>query len=90
MQGMGIYVAKDVPRIVLRTLITVAQLTGQEDAEDELILTAKSDAANLGQKKSSRGVILDRPNLSFGLWVQRTSVLDSLGSSNPMYMVLAL
>ena len=39
------------------------QRVGPKGAEDELILTAKSDAANFGQKLGSHVVLLARINL---------------------------
>ena len=63
------------------------QRVGPEDAEDELILTAKSDAATFGQKLGSHVVVWGGDSLSSGIWVQRTTTLDSLGSNKAMYRV---
>ena len=58
------YVANHVKCIVLRTLITVVQLTGQVDAEDKLNLILKLDAASLKQRQSSHVVVWGGDNLS--------------------------
>ena len=63
------------------------QRVGPEDAEDELILTAKSDAATFGQRQSSHVVVLARTNLTSGVQVQRTTALEILGSNKLMYRV---
>ena len=63
------------------------QRVGPKDAEDELILTAKSDAATFGQRQSSHAWDWDCVSLSPGLGVQRTTVLEILGSNKAMYRV---
>ena len=63
------------------------QRVGPEDAEDELILTAKSDAASFGQKQSSYVLDWGGVSLSPGLGVQRTTTLESLGSNKLVYRV---
>src|SRR3954470_9972063 len=87
MQVISSCVAKYVQLVVLRTLITVVQLTGRGGAEDELWLRDKTDAANFGQRQSSHVVIWDETKLSSGMWVQRTRTLDSLGSNKAMHRV---
>ena len=87
MQGMGFYVAKRVKRVVLRVLITVAQLVGHLEHCGDLWLKQKSDAANLEQKLGSHGRGLGGASLSLGLWVVRTTILEILGSNQAMYMV---
>ena len=90
MHEVGIFVAKRVKHVVLRVLITVVQLDGHREHCGDHWLKQKSDATILWQKLGSHGVVWDGANLSSGMWVQRTRVLDSLGSNKPMYMVLAL
>ena len=87
MQGMRFCMAKCVKRVVLRLVITGVQLDGHKGHCGDHWLILKSDAANLWQKLGSHGVVLDRTNLSLGLWVGRTRDLWSLGSNKAMYMV---
>ena len=87
MQGVRIYVAKRVKHVVLRVLITVVQLAGHKMHCGDHNLILKFDAATLWQKLGSHVVVWDGASLSSGVWVQRTKVLDSLGSNKPMYRV---
>src|SRR4051812_401754 len=82
--------AKRVNTGVLRVLISVEQLDGPNDAEDELCLRDKMDAGNFGQRQSSHVAALARTNLSSMMWIGRTTVMEILGANNPMHMVLAL
>ena len=65
----------------------MVRLDGPNDAEDDLNLILKFDAANFGQRQSSHVLDWGGTKLSPGVWVQRTTALDSLGSNKPMYMV---
>ena len=66
------------------------QLDGPNDAEDNLNVILKFDAANFGQRQSSHVGDWGCVSLSSGMWIGWTTDLDSLGSNKPMYMVLAL
>ena len=87
MQGVRVFVAKRVKHVVLRVLITVVQLDGHKEHCGDHWLKQKSDAANLEQKQSSHVGDWGGASLSLGLWVQRTTMLWSLGSNKLMYMV---
>src|SRR4051812_18575554 len=87
MQGVSFCVAKRVQHVVHRLVITWVQVSGHKMHCGDHNIILKFDAATLWQKLCSHGVVLDRTNLSFGLWVGRTSDLWSLGSNKSMYMV---
>ena len=87
MHAVGIFVAKRVQHVVLQVLVTVQQLDGQKDAEDDLWLRDKFSAADLEQKLCSHAGDWGGVSLSPGLGVQRTTVLWSLGSNKLMYRV---
>ena len=65
----------------------MVRLDGPKDAEDDLNLILKFDAANFGQRQSSHVVFWDGTKLSSGMWVQRTTVLEILGSNKAMHLV---
>ena len=79
--------AKRVKPGVLRVLITVEQLDGQKEHCGDLNLILKSDAATLWQKLCSHVGDWGGVSLSSGMWIGRTSDLDSLGSNTLMYTV---
>ena len=72
-------VANHVYSGVLCMLNTVVQLDEMVHCGD-LYLITKLDTANLGLNPSSRGGVLDKARLSSGLWIGRTSDLESFGS----------
>ena len=65
----------------------MVRLDGPKDAEDDLWLRDKIDAANFGQRQSSHVVVWGGDNWSSGMWVQRTTALEILGSKKAMYRV---
>ena len=90
MPGVVFSVANHVTLLVLRLSITVEQRVGPEDAEDELILTAKSDAATFGQRQSSHAWDCCGFILSSRLWIGWTTDLESLGSNKEVCRVHSL
>ena len=86
-QGVRFFVAKRVKPVVLRVLTKVLQTVGPKDAEDDLWLRDKIDAAIWWQSLCSHAGDWGGVSLSPGLGVQRTTVLEILGSNKAMHLV---
>ena len=80
-QNFHFCTAKRVQHVVLRVLITLVQRAWTKSAEDELHLILKLDTAIFCERKSSHRDDLATTSLSPGLGVQRTTILESLGSN---------
>ena len=85
--GMSFCAANHAQPVVLRLVITGVQLVCQNRHCGALWLKQMSDAANFGQRQSSHVGDWGGVSLSSGMYVQRTTTLDSLGSNKLMYRV---